>query len=80
MTYISYLTVQSRHVKQLDEHGNLCYVAANISMIVANLLIVQTYAAHSIVVVIHNLWNLNMNLSLFSPDSFHLDLLLFISF
>ena len=73
MTYIAYVNVQSYHGKQLDEHGNLYYVSSKIWMIVANILISHIYAAHPMVVVIQNSWNPHMNLTLFSPESFHMD-------
>ena len=67
MTYIAYVTVQYDHLKKLGEHGNPCSVASKIFMIVANLLIIQIYTAHTIVVVVHNSWNPYMNLTTFSP-------------
>ena len=47
-------------------------------MVLANILISQIYAAHPMVVVIHNSLNPNMNLTLFYPDLFHVALDLFI--
>ena len=54
MTYIAYVTVQYDHGKQLDEHGNQYSVAANIWMIIANVLLNHIYTSHTIVVVVHN--------------------------
>ena len=54
MTYIAYVTVQYDHVKQLDEHGNPCSVAAKSWMVLANILIIDIYAAHPMVIGIHN--------------------------
>ena len=71
MTYIAYLTVKYYHRKKLNEHVNPCYVAANILMIAANILIGYIYATHPMDVVIQNSWNPDMNLTLFSPYFFH---------
>ena len=49
-----------------------------ICIIVANFFITQIYATHFMVVVIHNYWNLDMNLTLFPPDFFHMALVLLV--
>ena len=79
MTYIAYVNVQYYHGKQHDENGNLYYVPSKIWMIVANILISHIYAAHPMVVFIHNSWNPLMNFTLFPPESFYMDLALLVN-
>ena len=78
MTYITYVTVQSDNGKKMDESGNPCYVMVKIWTIVANILIGRIYAARPMVVVIHNSWNPDMNLTTFSPDFFHVALVVLV--
>ena len=60
------MTVQSDHGKQLYEHGNPFSVTDNFWIILANIFTSQIYAAHPMVVVIHNSWNPDTNLATFS--------------
>ena len=78
MTHIAYVTVQSYHRNQLDEHVKPCYVEYNIRMIVDNILIRHIYAVHPMVLVIHNLWNTDMNLTTFSQYFSHVPLVVLV--
>ena len=78
MAYIEYVTVQSDHGKQLDEHRNPCSTAVNIWMIVANIFLRRIYAAHPMIAVVHNSWNPDTNLTTFYPDFVHASLVLLV--
>ena len=80
MTYISYATVKFYYENQLDEHGNPFSVEEKIWMIVSNLLIIHIYITHPMIVLIRNLWNIYMKLTLFPPDFVHLDLVLLVQY
>ena len=66
MTYITYVTVKYYDQKQLDEHGNPYSASVKIWIIISNLFMSHIYAAYPVVVVIHNLWNTDINLTLLS--------------
>ena len=78
MTYIEYATIKYYNGNQLDEHGNTCYVAEKVWMIVANILIIHIYVTHPMAVFIHSSWNIDMNLTLFYPYFFHVDLVILV--
>ena len=79
MSYLSiYVTVQFDHGKQLGRHGIPCCVADKICIIVSNILIRLIYAAHPIIVIIQNAWNLDINLTTLSPDFVHVALVLLV--
>ena len=80
MTDISYVTDQSDHGNKLGEYGNPWSLAENIWMIIDNILIRHIYAAHVIIVVIQLTCNIEMNLTLFSPDVGHMDIFLLVIF
>ena len=53
------------------------FCGRNIWMIVANIFIFHVYASHPMVVVIKKNWNPDVNLTLNSPEFFHMALIIF---
>ena len=78
MNYIAYVTFISYHGNKLHDHRNTCYVELKTQMKEANVLIRYICASHTMVVIIHNSWNLDITLFLFYPDFLHMSLVIFI--
>ena len=55
-------------------------MADKICMIIDNILIFQIYVAHSMVVVVHNLWNPDMDLTTFSPYFLHVGIVILVHY